>query len=240
MFLSGLLNLSAQVTVYTWSGLAQDEYLYTAGNGVNNTAPANVSSVDTTGITNALTNTQLVFGTTGITYANYYTLYVNRLTISGNVMGYQLEGAYETTHVGSGEVVYAPANPVTSSLDGGLQLEANQTWDVQSGTLFIADDFSDTTSNYTITKTGAGSLLFDNSNQDWSGGRVLSGGRTVAYAEFDSSLFEPVVSEVLGTGTLTFNGGTLVAATQAGSGYALMLGGLTLAGLRWRRRPNRA
>lgn len=206
LLLVGAIQLRAQVTVYTWTGLGGYGDLYYAGNWLNDTPPANVSGTDAPGIANALANTQLVFGNSGNTYAYYYTLYANRLTISGNVMGYYLEGDYETTHLGAGGIIYNPAGGSTSTISGSIQLEAAQTWNVQGGTLHIDNAISGT---HAITKTGAGTLLLSGDSPGWTGGLTLSAGATTAVAKVDFETLDPMISGALGTGTLIFGGGTL-------------------------------
>ncbi len=215
-----VLKLQAQVTVYTWTGLSGSTDFYTSANWAGNLPPPNVLSTDTAGIANALANTQIVLGNSGFYYTYYYELYANKLTLRDNVMGYYVQGDYDTTHIGAGGITYAPATSVTSVIAGRIRLEADQTWDVQNSHLFIEHEVGDSTfdgnlwvsDNHTITKTGAGRLSLKGNNQYWDGGLVLTAGQVTAFARFDSYYYTPLVSYSLGTGTLTFNGGTLVAA----------------------------
>lgn len=183
----------AQTVVYTWTGLGQYPDTSYSYNWLNGSVPLN-----------DLANTQIVFGDSRRTEVHYYDLYANKITVSGNTRPYELVGDYDTTHLGSGGIVYSPSGSVTSTLYGRVMLEANQTWNIQSGTFVIDNVIKENTGPFTITKTGAGTLELDDYYSIWTGGLNLNAGTVAIHALYDST------SEVFGTGTLTFNGGTLM------------------------------
>ncbi|MBS0662352.1 MAG: PEP-CTERM sorting domain-containing protein [Verrucomicrobia bacterium] len=183
----------AQTVVYTWTGLGQYADWTYSYNWQGGLVPAS-----------DLVNTQVVFGDTLHTAVYYYDAYVNKLTISGNTRAWNVVGDSSTTHIGNGGIVYNPSGSVTSTLFGRVMLEANQTWNIQGGTFVVNDSILENVGPFTITKTGAGTLeLVDSSNSTWTGGINLNAGTLTIRALYGSN------SAVLGTGALTFNGGTL-------------------------------
>ncbi|HND60006.1 MAG TPA: PEP-CTERM sorting domain-containing protein [Opitutaceae bacterium] len=183
----------AQTVIYTWIGFGQYPDTSYSYNWQNGTLPLN-----------DVVNTQLVFGDARNTVVHYYDLYANKITVSGNTRSYDLVGDYDTTHLGDGGIVYAPSGAVTSTLHGRVMLEANQTWNIQGGTFAIADEIKENTGPFTITKTGAGTLDLQNPYSIWTGGINLNAGTVAIHALYDET------STVFGTGTVTFNGGTLM------------------------------
>ena len=204
----------AQLTVYTWTGWGANAGFSNATNWAGNVAPPQ-----------SLTNTQLVFGNAGQTYVDYNNFSGNpkayKLEISGNSQPYYFQGPEGTMHLGAGGIEYNPAQSVRSTIRDTILLHASQTWDIANGTLLIDGSITDydweTTINgdFTITKTGAGNLyLNSDSGLDWSGGLTLSAGQVSVRANMDpdiENVYHPVAVDALGTGTLTFSGGTLMA-----------------------------
>ena len=206
--------LPAQLTVYTWTGLSFDPGFSSSANWAGNVAPVQ-----------SLTNTHLVFGNAGQTYVDYNNYPGNpkayKLEISGNSQPYYFQGPEGTMHLGAGGIEYNPTQSVRSTIRDIVVLHDNQTWNIANGTLLIDGGISDydydndIDGNYTITKTGAGNLyLHSNDSLDWSGGLTLSAGQVSVRANMDPDIedvYHPVPVSALGTGTLTFSGGTLMA-----------------------------
>ena len=118
---------------YTWTGLSPSNSLYHSENWLDEITPyeADVGDeVDFFGL-------HLIFGDTRRTYIEYYELYASQLEFRGNTQGYYLEGDYDTTHIGSGGIIYNPAGDVRSVINDNIQLHASQIWNIQSGTLSI-------------------------------------------------------------------------------------------------------
>jgi autotransporter-associated beta strand protein len=184
--------------VYTWTGAVGDDSWDSAANWLGGILPPD----DTV-------NTQVVFGSATDTTVHYDQIYVNQLTFIGNTKGYYLDGNllgyFDGTTIGSGGIVYTPASPVRSTINDYIQLVASQTWNIQSGSLLITGNIDDSSLNYQLTKTGAGTLLLGSNYSNWSGGLTLTAG-SVSIAGYDDGGIRP-----LGNGTLTFNGGTLIA-----------------------------
>lgn len=191
LFALGALCSHGQ-TVYTWLGITDDIYLTHDENWVGGVIPPD-----------DILNTQLLFGNRTQTHVRYYQVYVNKITFSGNTLSYFIEGDYDTTHIGSGGIVYAPSGNITSALGGRIQLEANQTWDIQSGGLDILSSITNNPGSFSITKNGAGTLSLHDNYSDFSGGFTLNAGRVEVFGYDDGSV------SPFGTGTLTLNGGSL-------------------------------
>lgn len=207
LLVAAAAGAGAQTTVYTWTGASGDfEDLFEPNNWLNATPPPEPSYSDLPGIADALANSQLLFGPSAQGYYTYYyELYANRLTFADIDRGYYLYGDYDTTHLGSGGIVYQPDGDITSYLQGRVQLEANQTWNIAGGKFVLLDTIKDDLDGYRITKTGAGTLeLRDPNGYDWAGGVTLAEG-IVAISPYDGDVIQP-----LGLGQLTFSGGTLV------------------------------
>lgn len=201
-------SLQAQTVTYTWTGWGDREDWDLSSNWQGGTVPLD-----------DLANSRVVIGPNAPWEIYYYEFFLNQLRIEGLKRSLELQGAYETAHLGSGGLIYAPALPVRSYFDDTIQLRASQTWDIQSGTLEIGGSINDFyligetmgSGLHTITKTGAGTLVLENGySSNWSGGLTLSAGRVEIYGE-QGYYNEPVPTNALGFGPLTFNGGTLVA-----------------------------
>lgn len=207
--------LPAQLTVYTWTGWGFNAGFPTAANWAGNVAPVQ-----------SLTNTHLVFGNAGQTYVDYNNYSGNptayRLEISGNSQPYYFQGPEGTMHLGAGGIEYNPTQSVRSTIRDHVQLNANQTWNIATGTLMIdgnIDDYDSANSldaSYSLTKTGAGNLFLNSNFSTWSGGLTLSAGQVSVRAYMDGSSPEP--TDALSTGTLNFSGGTLMALPEAQGG----------------------
>ncbi|AOS44814.1 PEP-CTERM motif protein [Lacunisphaera limnophila] len=204
LLLSLMGSLHAQLITYTWIG-RNDDYYYDFLSP-NNWANGAVPPVED------VVNSRLVFGPSSSgAFIGYYELYANQLKIEGITRSLELHGSYDTTHLGSGGIVYAPTGNVPSYLMDAVQLHASQTWNIQGGTFVVEGTISDWRFNgenysngaYALTKTGAGTLVLDTSYSNWTGGLTLNQGRLVVtgYAAYAGGL---------GEGPLTLNGGTLV------------------------------
>lgn len=222
LFLLGsLAPLAAQAVViptitYTWTGSGQNDNLFDTGNWQDELAPPSESwdrNVDIEGI-------HLLFGDSRRSYTNFDELYANQLEFRSINQSYYLDGNYETTHIGSGGILYNPTGDVNSSISGPIQLHASQVWNISAGTLRINGSISDydgvdASLNYQIEKTGDGTLELEGGYGDsWGGGLKLTGGVVVFKSMMGSA------SGSLGSGTLTFNGGTLKAETSDYDSYS--------------------
>jgi autotransporter-associated beta strand protein len=208
LLFAGAASADAQTTVYTWTGGGSNsEYLYNPENWLDETPPPQPE--DGPAIADALANTELLFGPAAkTTYTEYYHLFANRLNFSGITRSFYLYGDYDTTHLGTGGIVYNPAANITSYLGGRVQLEADQTWNIAGGTFVLYDAIKDLGAGYYLTKTGAGTLqLTETYDDNWSGGMTLAAGKVVINPSYD--YYDDVIHS-LGAGTLTFSGGTLV------------------------------
>ncbi|MCF7687422.1 MAG: PEP-CTERM sorting domain-containing protein [Cephaloticoccus sp.] len=217
----------ADVT-YTWTGLGTSNYIGSEGNWLDD-QPPDLSELpydeDILGI-------YVLFGDVRRTYINYYELYAHQLEFRGNTQGYFLNGDYDTTHIGSGGIIYNPVGNVWSVISDDVQLHASQVWNIQAGTLRIEGQISDTIDyngedpvygNFQIEKTGQGNLELDTGyyyyGSEWGGGLKLTAGTVTARgaARFDSGYrgdeyyyyYWGDISSALGVGPLIFNGGTL-------------------------------
>ena len=186
--------------VYTWTGLAEGDETdwYNGANWLGAVQP----------LDNAV-STQLVFGNATNTSLSYDTISTNKLTFSGNTKGYYLDGDFGTTEIGSGGILYAPASAVRTTINDNIQLAANQMWNIQSGSLVIEGDISEYPGSYLLTKTGAGTLFLNGNGSAWTGGFTLTGGNVSVQGYNDGSI------QPFGTGTLTFDGGSLISTPSA-------------------------
>lgn len=204
---NGLQAIEVTPITYTWTGTGQSDELYDSGNWLNELAPPSTSwaaSADIVGI-------NLVFGDARRSYLTYTDLYASQIQFQGNQPYYLDNQSYETTHIGSGGIIYNPSESFHSRIDGPVQLHASQIWNISTGTLRITGTVSDyvdweTSQNYQIEKTGSGTLELGSSyGEAWGGGLKLTDGLVVFRSMMGSA------SGSLGSGTLTFNGGTLKA-----------------------------
>lgn len=125
-----------------------------------------------------------------------------KVSITGITRPFYLDDDNYSLTIGADGLLYAPAVPLTSYIGAyPVIIPVNQTWDIQSGTLWI---YYDLEGAGRITKTGAGTLILDYGyNPYWAGGLNLVAGRVVIRPDYYETS--------LGTGPLTFSGGTLVA-----------------------------
>lgn len=195
------------VTTYTWTGLGEDNNLYTSGNWENETPPPD--SVWNRG--DNITDLVLNFGNSRRTYIEYYDLYASQIIFDGINQPYNLRALYGTTlHIGSGGFIYNPSQPFWSRIEDSIALHASQVWNIAGGTLEIKGSISDylgndSHGNYEVEKTGTGTLWLDGSSySSWQGGLKLSDGTVAIGSSYSNYL------SVLGSGPLTFNGGRLV------------------------------
>ena len=195
-------NLSGQVIYYHWTG--------NGGSAVTN--PLNwrglaVPAAD-------LANSRIVFGPRTPGFVSYAEISVNQLRFEGITNSFYLQGGYDTTYLGAGGIVYAPTGAVTSSLADLVALTASQTWDIQGGTFILTGPITDEDGNsetrFNITKTGAGTLFLDtHGTNSWSGGLTLEAGQLAINSN-------TTYYGGLGAGTLTINGGGLIAQSYYG------------------------
>lgn len=216
VILLGLLCASgyalSESTTYTWTGLTSDNEnpnsLYNSGNWLNENTPPDdewYNDEDIFGI-------HLLFGDSRRTFIEYYELYANQIEFRDISRPYYLQGIYDTTHIGSGGIIYDPGQNFWSTISDTVQLHASQTWAINAGTLSISGNISDSISydpeiygDYSIEKTGAGTLQLSGSYSGaWAGGLTISEGLVIASTDLNNTL-----EGALGFGTLTFNGGAL-------------------------------
>ena len=230
MLLAGFGTVSVAnavaATPFNWTGLGTDNYLYTDGNWLDEHTPY----FPDIGLNDDITGLRLIFGDARRTYVEYYELYASQLEFQGNRQGYYFNGDYDTTHIGSGGIIYNPSGNVRSTISDDIQLHASQIWNIQAGTLSIDGQISDTLGyegespihgSYQIEKTGEGNLELDGnySYDEWGGGLKLSAGTVTARgtSRYDYgyrgdeyySYYWGDLSSALGSGPLIFNGGTL-------------------------------
>ncbi len=192
IFLTGITVACAQVSV-TWTGLGYTDGTDDANNWLAKALPANDGTEE------------FIFGNAARHEATFYTdINARKLSIIGITRPYHLDDDYGDLTIGADGLVYAPAIPLYSVIGAyTVYVNQNQTWNIQSGGLAFEYYLSGAGQ---ITKTGEGMLIFEESyNEGWTGGLVLSAGRVAV---------GPGASTSLGTGTLVFNGGTLIAGSR--------------------------
>lgn len=194
---AGSLALPAQTV--TWTGQGYNDHVSTPGNWLGNTVPLNDGTEE------------FIFGPAARNYVNFNNdVNARKISLTGITHPYRLDDDSGDLTIGTDGLVYAPASPLGSVIGAyNVIVPVNQTWDIQSGRLEI-EYYMEGAGQ--ITKTGAGSLLFrENYNYNWTGGLSLDAGRVVI-SPYDGA------TQALGTGTLTFNGGTLATADFQGYG----------------------
>lgn len=148
-------------------------------------------------VPNATTGTdQLSFPTA----RNNFVFLNTSLDVGGMVVGdhFHFSGYSLTYTLRSGGLVFAPADPFTHlAFEGNFNfvLGANQTWHIAAGSTEVYVPLSGTG---TLTKSGAGQLVLQNSNSN-SGGIVHNEGRLVVNGFGGENL----ATSALGTGALT-------------------------------------
>lgn len=181
----------------TWTGLStEDDGNDLPANWLGNTLPLNNGTEE------------FIFGPAARSSVTFYDdVNARKISIIGITRPFQLDDDYGELTIGADGLVYAPATPLTSYLGAyPTVVPVNQAWSIQSGRLVVQYNIEGTGQ---ITKTGAGTLAFeDTSSGSWTGGLTLSAGQMVVPAVYSLG---PQISNALGTGALTFNGGTLVA-----------------------------
>jgi len=194
---------------YTWTGEGTSDSLYTSENWADESAPPSSSwnsNQDIVGIF-------LLFGNSRRSYITYSDLYATKIEFQSNDHSYFFDNQLSTnTHIGSGGIIYNPNGSINSHLHGPVRLHASQVWNIAAGRFTIKGSITDygveSSYDYQIEKTGAGTLVVesDSGHFSWGGGLKLTEG-VVVFRSTSSS----AVSSPFGTGTLTFNGGTLKA-----------------------------
>jgi hypothetical protein len=232
MLLLGLCQVHAQIVTYTWTGRADGTSWSNPNNWLGNAVPAD-----------DLVNTRVVFNRVAsgeqIAYVDRSDIFVNQLSVQGIVRPISFHGPWDSAHIGSGGIIYNPATALRSELLDAVHLRANQAWNIQSGTLVVHGPIDDdhfegqnlVTNNFLLEKTGAGTLQLRSAFSQWSGGLRLTAGRVVVQAVYDG-IFDPefgfiqipAPTQALGSGTITFNGGTLVGLeTSVGGDFPVIL-----------------
>jgi autotransporter-associated beta strand protein len=164
-------------TTFTWTGNGANHEWFTDANWDVTPAPNDVATAN------------VVFGASGKTYIqlwadpNHYTVAVRGLTIAGNTRPYYLDGNFDgnlTMTIGAGGIIYSPTQQVRSVIEADLEFADDQTWNITSGTLVVDGNIYDGASNYVFTKTGAGTLVlgdydnnFDSSTINLNNGRLV-------------------------------------------------------------------
>lgn len=179
-----LPGLQAQVVTYTWTGQGPDSNWFTDANW--DTAPA-PNNDDTASV---------VFGHTGKTYVKLYDssrytgVSAYGLTFSGHSQPYYLDGNYDgyiTLYLGAGGLTYNPTQAVRSVIAANVEFTASQTWNIVSGTLVLEGNIYDGDYDYVFTKTGAGTLVFGDYDNDFDASTLnLHDGRLVVNANYYS------------------------------------------------------
>lgn len=139
----------------------------------------------------------------------YNNMFARKVSFVGNTTPFWLDDDYGNLTIGADGLLYAPATPLVSRIGAyTVIVSADQAWDIQSGALEIEYYMQ---GPGRITKTGAGTLIiFNNNNAAWTGGVDLVAGR-VAIGPGGAGV-------PLGTGPLTFSGGTLIASSRLAYG----------------------
>src|ERR1043166_3937366 len=141
---------------------------------------------------------------------------VGALRVLFTTSGYTLTGAGgQVLNLGSGGIDASTLSAGTTTIGGGtgIVLGANQTWNVGGGASVVVS--GSVSGGFSITKAGDGGLTLSAANT-YSGGTLLNGG-TLTIGN----------SSALGTGTTTFNGGTLNSNLNGGTQTASIFNILT-------------
>ena len=190
------VGLFGQVTTYTWTGGANTSWWTDTANWAGGVVPID-----------SVTDTKIVFGVRGARHIDFSEFYAYQVHFNGNRESYELHGAADTIHLGAGGIIYQPTGSVSSQLNSAVALHASQTWNIQAGELEVQGGIGENplSSGFTLEKTGAGTLSLTNDYSSWTGGLILTAGRV----EVKAPTWE-TYTNILGDGTLVFNGGTLV------------------------------
>jgi len=186
-------SLTNGQTTFIWTGNGSNNEWFTEENWDISSAPNNVETAN------------VVFGESDTSYIQLwaepsnYSVDIFGLTIAGNTRPYYLDGNYDgkiTMTIGAGGITYSPTQPVRSVIEADFEFAGDQTWNITSGTLVLDGDIYDGDSDYVFTKTGAGTLVlgdYDNnfyySTINLNNGRLVlspknySGYRPLGYAD---------------------------------------------------------
>ena len=188
-----IASIACGQTTFTWTGHGADNEWFTDANWDISSAPNNVETAS------------VVIGASDTTYIQLwsdpynYSVDIFGLTFAGNTQPYYLDGDYDGNipmTIGAGGITYSPAQPVRSVIEADIEFTGDQTWNVTNGTLVLDGYIYDGDSDYTFTKTGAGTLVlgdydneFDYSTINLNNGRLAlspvnySGYRPLGYAD---------------------------------------------------------
>ncbi len=223
----GLAN-SLQATAvtpvtYTWTGAGTSNNLYTSENWADESAPPSSSwdsSLDIEGIF-------LLFENSRRGYLTYTDLYATKIEFRSIDQTYSLDNqSANTTHIGSGGIIYNPTRDIESRINGPVRLHASQVWNIAAGRFIVTGEITDngisSSYNNQIEKTGDGELVLESSSghYSWGGGLKLTAGEVTFRSTSSSSTSS---SGLFGTGTLTFNGGTLNAEFRSSTGEGISI-----------------
>ncbi len=225
---SGATGLRAQTT-FTWTGNGSPNNWDSSVNWAGGIAPAD------------FTTDNVFFGDGHSSYVFLNSSDINAygLTFSGNTQPFFLDGNFDgpsslaTLHLGTGGITYAPAQPLKSEINANFQLHDSQTWNIASGTLVLQGNIYDGDSDFIFTKTGAGTLVFGNTNNEFDASTInVNNGRLVLSASDPISGDLPLgwADLVIGPATGGNNPILVAADTQDNGGSVTLNNSLVLNG----------
>jgi autotransporter-associated beta strand protein len=207
-------------TVYTWTGKGADNNWF------------NDANWDVTPAPNNYTTANVVFGDS---FKNYIRLYDNThwsgvavygLNIAGNNRPYYFDAngdGYLTMSIGAGGINYSPAQQVRSVIAADFEFTDDQTWDIASGILVLKGEIYDGDGGYTFTKTGAGTLVFGDSDNEFDYADIhLNNGRLVLSSS-TYNYYGPLGSASLTIGPATEGNNPILVASDSNYGGTVTL-----------------
>ena len=233
-YLTGLVafifaaSLANGQTTFTWTGHGANNEWFNGANWDVSSAPNNVETANA------------VFGESGHAHIQLwsdpydYSVDVYGLTIAGNTHPYYFDGDYDgniTMTIGAGGITYSPAQPVRSVIEADIELYDDQTWNIANGTLVIDGEMYDGDSNFTFTKTGAGTLVFGDYDNEFDYSIInLNNGR-LALSPINGSGYRPLGYADLVIGPATGGNNPIIVARNTNySGWVELDNEITLNG----------
>jgi autotransporter-associated beta strand protein len=216
----GVIGLQAQLVTYTWTGQGMDNNWFNDANWNVTPAPDDVLTAN------------VIFGDSPKNYVNLYNnspfspaINIHGLTIAGNTRPYYLDGDYDgylTMTIGTGGITYSPAQPVRSVIAADFEFSGDQIWNISNGTLVLEGHIYDGNSDYTFTKTGAGTLAFGDYYNTFDAATIYLNNGRLALTSFSG--YQPLGSADLIIGPATGGNNPIIVAQDDAYDSSVTLG----------------